>query len=75
MKVKEVIEQLLELPQEASIFIDLGDDLEAPWRYSIEEAKIGFVVRKVNLDGTKVLSRPCRETGQYIQGVIIYVSK
>ena len=71
MKVKDLIERLEKLPQEAIIYTDLGDDLDGPWKHSVTESTVGFTV--VRVKNMKVTSRPCQETSGAEEGVIIYV--
>jgi hypothetical protein len=77
MKVKELIEMLKELPQEANLFVDLGDEdeLRAPWLHMVAEADIGVRKRRIERSSMRVAGRPCQETSNCEQGVVLYVDK
>jgi hypothetical protein len=73
MKVKELIEELKKLPQEANIYNDLGKPLPSPWYYPVSLATIEFDMKKVHETELKTVGRPCVETRDAVIGVILYV--
>lgn len=73
MKVKELIEELKKLPQEANIYNDLGKPLPSPWHYPVSLSTIEFDIRLIDGSELKVAGRPCKETQNAVTGVILYV--
>lgn len=73
MNVKELIDLLKKYPEEASIYVDLGDNLNSPWNYSVKKVEILLVEKKVDKNLKRVASKPCEETKNCEIGVILYV--
>ena len=73
MKVKELIEQLNELDPEANIYRDLGGVSTPPWDFSVKDFNFTLVKKYVDHELKKVAGRPCKETSNSKEGIIIYV--
>ena len=73
MKIKELIGILNTHDQEASIYVDLGDQLEQPWNFSVKDFNIILEEHRVDDELKKSPSRPCQETSNSKKAIVIYV--
>jgi hypothetical protein len=56
MKIKELIDFLKKMPQEANVYTDLGDYLNHPWLHSVEDLEIEFIERRIDCNLKRVAS-------------------
>jgi hypothetical protein len=75
MKIKELIDFLKKMPQEANVYTDLGDYLNHPWLHSVEDLEIEFIERRIDCNLKRVASLPCKETADCQKGIVLYVKK
>jgi hypothetical protein len=73
MKVKEMIAILNTYDQESNVYMDLGDECTAPWRFNVKDFDFTLVEKRVDPELKKVAGRPCKETSNSKEGIIIYV--
>jgi hypothetical protein len=73
MNVRELIAILNKHDPEANIYIDLGDQLEQPWSFSVKDFNIILAKERVDHELKKVAGRPCKETSNSKKAIVIYV--
>jgi hypothetical protein len=73
MKVKELIAILNTYDQESSIYMDLGGVSTPPWDFNVKDFDFTLVEKRVDSELKKVAGRPCKETSNSKEGIIIYV--